>query len=215
MRGPERQFTHSRAMLWAAFDRAVCAVETDGRRGPVDEWRRVRAGLAERIERGGFDPELGSYVQFEGTTEVDAALLQLAQIGYVAYDDPRMLGTVARIEASLLRDGLLRRYRTETEVDGVPGDENAFLACSFWLVEQYAHTGRLDDATALMNRLLGYRSELGLLAEQADPRTGRQAGNTPQALTHLALVRAADAIAHARGTATPGAGASVRRSARG
>ena len=215
MRGPERQFTHSRAMLWAAFDRAVCAVETDGRRGPVDEWRRVRARLAERIERGGFDAELGSYVQFEGTTEVDAALLQLAQIGYVAYDDPRMLGTVARIEASLLRDGLLRRYRTETEVDGVPGDENAFLACSFWLVEQYAHTGRLDDATALMNRLLGYRSELGLLAEQADPRTGRQAGNTPQALTHLALVRAADAIAHARGTATPGAGASVRRSARG
>lgn len=215
MRGPERQFTHSRAMLWAAFDRAVCAVETDGRRGPVDEWRRVRARLAERIERGGFDAELGSYVQFEGTTEVDAALLQLAQIGYVAYDDPRMLGTVARIEASLLRDGLLRRYRTETEVDGVPGDENAFLACSFWLVEQYAHTGRLDDATALMNRLLGYRSELGLLAEQADPRTGRQAGNTPQALTHLALVRAADAIAHARGTATPGAGASARRSARG
>jgi len=215
MRGPERQFTHSRAMLWAAFDRAVCAVETDGQRGPVDEWRRVRARLAERIERGGFDAELGSYVQFEGTTEVDAALLQLAQIGYVAYDDPRMLGTVARIEASLLRDGLLRRYRTETEVDGVPGDENAFLACSFWLVEQYAHTGRLDDATALMNRLLGYRSELGLLAEQADPRTGRQAGNTPQALTHLALVRAADAIAHARGTATPGAGASVRRSARG
>lgn len=215
MRGPERQFTHSRAMLWAAFDRAVCAVETDGRRGPVDEWRRVRARLAERIERGGFDAELGSYVQFEGTTEVDAALLQLAQIGYVAYDDPRMLGTVARIEASLLRNGLLRRYRTETEVDGVPGDENAFLACSFWLVEQYAHTGRLDDATALMDRLLGYRSELGLLAEQADPRTGRQAGNTPQALTHLALVRAADAIAHARGTATPGAGASARRSARG
>jgi GH15 family glucan-1,4-alpha-glucosidase len=212
MRGPERHFTHSRAMLWAAFDRAICAVESDGRHGPVDEWRRVRAGLAERIESGCYDPELGSYVQFEGTTEVDAALLQLAQIGYLPYDDPRMLGTVARIEQTLMRDGLLRRYRTEADVDGVPGDENTFLACSFWLVEQYAHSGRLDDAEALMDRLLGFRSELGLLAEQADPATGRQAGNTPQALTHLALVRAADAIAHARGDAAPGAVRSVARS---
>lgn len=214
MRGPERHFTHSRAMLWAAFDRAICAVEHDGREGPVDEWRRVRAGLAERIERGGYDASIGSYVQYEGTTEVDAALLQLAQIGYVAYDDPRMLGTVDRIEASLLRDGLLRRYRTESDVDGVPGDENAFLACSFWLVEQYAHTGRLDEATELMDRLLGFRTELGLLAEQADPLSRRQAGNTPQALAHLALVRAADAIAYARGTGVAGASASVARGCR-
>jgi GH15 family glucan-1,4-alpha-glucosidase len=146
---------------------------------------------------------------------VDAALLQLAQIGYVAYDDPRMLGTVARIEQTLLRDGLLRRYRTEAEVDGVPGDENAFLACSFWLVEQYAHTGRLEDATALMDRILGYRTDLDLLAEQADPRTGHQAGNVPQALSHLALVRAADALAAARGTAAEGALASIARSSRG
>ena len=214
IRGPERQFTHSRAMLWAAFDRGICAVESDGRHGPVDEWRRVRAGLADRIERGGYDASIGSYVQYEGTTEVDAALLQLAQVGYVAYDDPRMLGTVARIEASLLRDGLLLRYRTEADVDGVPGDENAFLACSFWLVEQYAHTGRIDEAVELMDRLLRFRSELGLLAEQADPLWGRQAGNTPQALTHLALVRAADAIAHARGVAAPGASRSVARSCR-
>lgn len=214
MRGPERHFTHSRAMLWAAFDRAICAVEHDGREGPVDEWRRVRAGLAERIERGGYDASIGSYVQYEGTTEVDAALLQLAQVGYLAYDDPRMLGTVARIEASLLRDGLLRRYRTESDVDGVPGDENAFLACSFWLVEQYAHSGRLGEATELMDRLLGFRTELGLLAEQVDPLSRRQAGNTPQALTHLALVRAADAIAHARGDAATGASASVARSCR-
>ncbi|MBT2498959.1 glycoside hydrolase family 15 protein [Agromyces sp. ISL-38] len=215
IRGPGQHFTHSRAMLWAAFDRAICAVEHDGRSGPVDRWRSIRADLAARIERGGFDTSLGSYVQFEGSTEVDAALLQLAQIGYVAYDDPRMLGTVDRIERTLLRDGLLRRYRTEAEVDGVPGDENAFLACSFWLVEQYAHTGRLDEAAALMDRILGYRTDLGLLAEQADPRTGRQAGNTPQALSHLALVRAADAIAHARGIAAEGALASAARSSRG
>ena len=214
IRGPERHFTHSRAMLWAAFDRAICAVERDGRAGPVERWRTMRARIAEQIERGGFDDALGSYVQFEGTTEVDAALLQLAQIGYVAYDDPRMLGTVARIEETLIRGGLVCRYRTEAQVDGVPGDENAFLACSFWLVEQYAHSGRLDDAVALMDMLVARRSDLGLLAEQAAPQTGRQAGNTPQALSHLALVRAADAIAHARGVASSVASASVARSSR-
>ncbi|MET0782091.1 MAG: glycoside hydrolase family 15 protein, partial [Microbacterium sp.] len=203
-----------RAMLWAAFDRAICAVERDGRSGPVDRWRTMRARIAERIEGGGFDDAAGSYVQFEGTTEVDAALLQLAQIGYVAYDDPRMLGTVARIEETLIRGGLVCRYRTEAQVDGVPGDENAFLACSFWLVEQYAHSGRLDDAVALMDMLVARRSDLGLLAEQAAPQTGRQAGNTPQALSHLALVRAADAIAHARGVASPVASGSVARSSR-
>ena len=215
IRGPERHFTHSRAMLWVAFDRAICAVEFDGRNGPVEKWRELRAGIAERIEHDGYDAELGSYVQFAGTTEVDAALLQLAQIGYLAYDDPRMLGTVARIEETLIRDGLVCRYRTEAQIDGVPGDENAFLACSFWLVEHYAHSGRLDDATALMDRLLSHGSELGLMAEQAEPNTGRQAGNTPQALSHLALVRAADAIAHARGTAEAGASASRARSSRG
>ncbi len=214
IRGPERHFTHSRAMLWAAFDRAICAVELDGRNGPVEKWRELRAGIAERIEQDGYDASLGSYVQFPGTTEVDAALLQLAQIGYLAYDDPRMLGTVARIEETLIRDGLVCRYRTEAQIDGVPGDENAFLACSFWLVEHYAHSGRLDDATALMDRLLRHGSGLGLMAEQAEPNTGRQAGNTPQALSHLALVRAADAIAHARGTAAAGASASVARSSR-
>ncbi|WP_173922340.1 glycoside hydrolase family 15 protein [Agromyces sp. Marseille-P2726] len=213
IRGPERNFTHSRAMLWAAFDRAICAVEHDGLEGPVDEWRATRAGLADRIEQDGYDEALGSYVQFAGTTEVDAALLQLAQIGYVAYDDPRMLGTVARIEQTLVRNGLVCRYRTEADIDGVPGDENAFLACSFWLVEQYANSGRLDDAIELMDRLLACCSPLGIVSEQADPITRRQAGNTPQALSHLALVRAADAIAAARGTASAGARQTLARSA--
>ena len=214
IRGPARHFTHSRVMLWAAFDRAICAVEHDGLQGPAERWREARARLAEAIERECYDEELGSYVQYPGTTEVDAALLQLAQIGYLAYDDPRMLGTVARIERMLLRDGLLFRYRTESDVDGLPGDENAFLACSFWLVEQYAHSGRLDDGVALMDRLLAARTDLGLLAEQLDPRTGRHTGNTPQALSHLALVRAADAIAHARGVIAADAAASRARSAR-
>ncbi|RXZ72197.1 glycoside hydrolase family 15 protein [Agromyces albus] len=214
IRGDERHFTHSRAMLWAAFDRGVCAVEHEGRPGPAERWRKLRDRLASEIEQTGFDAELGSYVQFAGAREVDAALLQLAQIGYVAYDDPRMLGTVARIEQTLLRDGLVRRYRTETDVDGVPGDENAFLACSFWLVEQYAHSGRLPEAESLMERLLGFRNELGLLSEEFDVRHRRHAGNTPQALSHLALVRAADAIAHARGVVAESARASIARSSR-
>ncbi|MFF2371019.1 glycoside hydrolase family 15 protein [Agromyces sp. NPDC058110] len=198
IRGAERHFTHSRVMLWAAFDRAVCAVEQDGRDGPVELWRDIRSTLAERIERTGFDPGLGSYVQSEGSGEADAALLQLPQVGYVAADDPRMLGTVAHLERTLMRGGLLRRYRTEAEIDGVEGDENAFVACSFWLVEQYARSGRLADAEQLMERLLAFANDLGLLSEQVDPATGRQAGNTPQALSHLALVRAADAIGDAR-----------------
>jgi GH15 family glucan-1,4-alpha-glucosidase len=215
IRGELRHFTHSRVMLWAAFDRAICAVENDGLAGPVERWRELRAQMAERIEQGGFDATIGSYVQYEGTTEVDAALLQLPHTGYLAYDDPRMLGTVARIEQTLLRDGMVRRYRTESDIDGVPGDENAFLACTFWLVEQYARSGRLNDAIELMDRAIDFRTDLGLLAEQVDPRTGRQAGNFPQALSHLALVRAADAIADAHGTATAGAEASAARGARG
>lgn len=199
IRGPDRTFTHSRAMLWAAFDRGICGVEEDGLSGPVERWRELRALLAEEIEAHGFDRELGSYVQCYGDRDVDASLLQLAQIGYVAPDDPRMLGTVARLESTLMRDGLLERYRTETGVDGLPGGENPFLACSFWLVEQYARSDRLADAEALMARLLGYRNDVGLLSEEYDVERGRQAGNTPQALSHLALVRAADAIAVAHG----------------
>jgi GH15 family glucan-1,4-alpha-glucosidase len=105
-----------------------------------------------------------------------------------------MLGTVAAIEADLMRDGLLLRYRTHAAVDGLPPGEHPFLACSFWLVEQYAKSGRRDDANALMNRLLGFVNDVGLLSEEYDVTSGHQMGNTPQALSHLALVRAADAI---------------------
>jgi GH15 family glucan-1,4-alpha-glucosidase len=106
-----------------------------------------------------------------------------------------MLATVAHMEETLVRDGLLLRYNTEQGVDGLPPGEHPFLACSFWLVEQYAHSDRLEDAHALMDRLVSFASELGLLSEEYDVATGRQVGNMPQALSHLALVRAADALA--------------------
>jgi GH15 family glucan-1,4-alpha-glucosidase len=194
IRGPKRHFTHSRVMLWAAFDCGIRAVHEFGLVGPVERWERLRKELAEEIESKGWDPALGSYTQFYGSGTVDASLLQLPHVGYVASDDPRMLGTVAAIESSLLRDGLVLRYATESGVDGLPGGEHPFLACSFWLAEQYANSGRKDDAVDLMDRLVGFCNDLGLLSEEYDVAGKRQVGNTPQALSHLALVRAADAI---------------------
>lgn len=197
IRGPKRHFTHSRVMLWAALDCAVKAVREFGLDGPVERWERLRTEIRDEIESKGFDRERNTYTQYYGSTGVDASLLQLPHVGYLDADDPRMLGTVAAIEAELLEGGLLLRYRTETGVDGLPIGENPFLACSFWLVEQYATSGRLDDARTLMDRLVGFANDVGLLSEEYDVANRRHAGNTPQALTHLTLVRAADAIAAA------------------
>jgi len=193
IRGEPQLFTHSRVMMWAAFDRAVVAVEEFGLTGPVERWRGLRDRMREEIDRHGVVD--GHFVQHYGTTEVDASLLLLPQVGYCPPDDPRMLATVERIEQTLMADGLVRRYRTGTGVDGLSGSEGAFLACSFWLVEQYAVTGRLDEAHALMGRLCGLANDVGMLSEEYDPVSARQLGNTPQAFSHLALVRAADALA--------------------
>ncbi|GGE86165.1 glycoside hydrolase family 15 protein [Mycetocola zhadangensis] len=194
IRGTPQRFTHSRVMMWAAFDRAIRAVTEFGLDGPVDRWIELRALIREEIEEEGFDPVRNCYTQYYGTSEVDASLLQLVEVGYCRPTDPRMLGTVAAIESDLLRDGLVLRYRTEAGVDGLPGDEHPFLACSFWLVTQYAASGRVADARALMDRLVGFANDVGLLSEEYDVTSGRQAGNTPQAFSHLALVLAAKAI---------------------
>lgn len=194
IRGAEQHFTHSRVMTWAALDRGVRAAREHGFSGPVEEWAALRDQVRDEIEEHGFDSERNTYTQYYGSVGVDAALLQLPQVGFCAPDSPRMLGTVAALEDELLADGLLLRYRTERNVDGLPPGEHPFLACSFWLVEQYARSGRRDDAVALMDRLVGFSNDVGLLSEEYDVQGDRQAGNTPQALSHLALVRAADAI---------------------
>ncbi|MCB1281687.1 MAG: glycoside hydrolase family 15 protein, partial [Salinibacterium sp.] len=195
MRGPLQAFTHSRAMLWAAMDCGVRAVRDHGLDGPVVKWERIRNEIRADIEQRGFDAERNTYTQYFGSRAVDATLLQLPQIGYLDYDDPRMLGTVAAIEKDLLVDGLLLRYRADHSDDGLPPGEHPFLACSFWLVEQYAHSGRLNEATALMDRLVGFCNDVGMLSEEYDVDSSLHVGNTPQALSHLGLVRAADAIA--------------------
>ncbi len=197
IRGEPRHFTHSRVMVWAAFDRAVAAVEEFGLDGPVTRWRKLRDEVRADIEANGYDRQKHTYTQYFGSREVDASLLQLAQVGYCDYDDPRMLGTVAAIERELMREGLPLRYRTESGVDGLAPGEHPFLACSFWLVEQYANSARVSEARSLMTRLLGFANDVGMLSEEYDIDGRSQAGNTPQALTHLALVRAADAISAA------------------
>ena len=195
IRGPQRHFTHSRAMVWAAFDRAVTAVEQHGLEGPVDRWREIRDTVREEVLTRGFNADANTFTQHYDTNEVDASLLVLPLIGFVEGDDPRMLGTIEAVERDLMRDGLLLRYRTASGVDGLPGDEHPFLACSFWLVSAYAAAGRRDDAHALFDQLVGLCNDVGLLSEEYDAANGRMVGNFPQAFSHLALVQAAFVLA--------------------
>jgi GH15 family glucan-1,4-alpha-glucosidase len=190
IRGERQHFTHSRIMAWAAFDRAVLAVEQFGLPGPVKEWRATRDAIKAEVLEHGWDDEIGSFVQYYGAKHTDAALLQLVQVGFLPPDDPHVASTIAAIEKELLVDGLLLRYRTERDVDGLPPGEGTFLACSFWLAEAYARTGRLDDARELLSRLCGLANDVGLLSEEYAPGSGRMLGNFPQALSHLALVSA-------------------------
>lgn len=195
MRGDLLHFTHSRVMMWAAFDCGVRAVRDHGLSGPAERWEELRDALRAEIMEHGFNKELNSFTQTYGGTATDASLLVIPQVGFVPYTSPEMLGTVDAMERELLDShGLILRYRTETGLDGLEPGEHPFLACSFWLVEQYAHTGRRKDAVALMDKLVGLANELGLLSEEYDMDQGRMAGNFPQAFSHLALVRAADAL---------------------
>lgn len=197
VRGPAHRFTHSQVMVWAAFDRAVRAVEEHGHPGDVERWRDLRDRVHAAVCEHGYDAGRNTFTQHDATTEVDAALLLIPTVGFLPADDPRVVGTVRAVEEDLLVDGFVRRYRTETGVDGVAGQENAFLACSFWLAEAWARGGRTAEARALMERLVGVSTDLGLLAEEYDPQTGMLLGNFPQAFSHLALVQAAVALAEA------------------
>jgi GH15 family glucan-1,4-alpha-glucosidase len=163
--------------------------------GPLEHWQELRERLRTEILNKGFNRDLRSFTQTYGGRQTDAALLALPQVGFLAYSDQRMLGTVSQLEKELLTDeGLLLRYRTETGVDGLEPGEHPFLACSFWLVEQYARTDRWTEAKALMDKLVGFSNEVGLLSEEYAVKEERMAGNFPQAFSHLALVRAADAM---------------------
>jgi GH15 family glucan-1,4-alpha-glucosidase len=213
VRGKRRHFVHSKVMAWVAVDRAVRTIQEFGEEGPLERWMRLRSEMHDEICRLGFSNHLGSFVQYYGAEELDASVLLLPLVGFLPADDPRIQGTVAAIEKHLLHDGFVARYNTTTSVDGLPGDEGAFLACSFWLVDNYVLQHRLDDARALFERLLALRNDVGLLSEEYDPKERRQLGNFPQAFSHLALVNTAHNLA-ADGETRPAKHRSSRHHAR-
>jgi len=194
-RDRRRCFTHSKVMAWAALDRAVRGIEAFGLEGPLDRWRALRKTMHAEICEKGYDEDRGSFVRSYGSREVDASLLLLPSVGFLPPEDPRIRGTIAAVEQDLLTDGLVRRYRTEHVSDGLSGREGAFLACSFWLVDAYALTGRRAEAIALFERLLTLRNDVGLLSEEYDAQAGRMLGNFPQAFSHVALVNAGYTLA--------------------
>lgn len=188
VRGPRQHFTHSKVMAWVALERTVRAAEQLGLEGPLDEWRALRSRIHRQVCEQGFDKELGAFTQAYGSKSLDASLLMIPLVGFLPATDERMVGTVKAIERSLLVDGLVRRYHTTSTVDGLPPGEGAFLACSFWLADNYLLQGRREEATRMFEALLALRNDVGLLAEEYDPRAQRQLGNFPQAFSHLSLI---------------------------
>src|SRR5581483_2466321 len=164
IRGERRHFVHSKVMAWVAFDRAIRTVEEQDLEGPADEWRSVRDRIHAEVCEQGYDEELGSFVQSYGSKELDASLLLLPLVGFLPADDPRIAGTVAAVERTLLQDGFVLRYRTHHDgaVDGLPAGEGVFLPCSFWLVDCYELVGRHEDAHALFRRLVALSNDVGL-----------------------------------------------------
>jgi GH15 family glucan-1,4-alpha-glucosidase len=191
VRGPRRHFTHSKVMAWVAFDRAVKDAQADGIEAPIERWQQVRDAIHAQVCEKGFDMRSNTFVQAYDSLQLDASLLLIPQVGFLPPDDARVRGTIEAIERHLVVDGLVLRYSTDMDVDALPAGEGAFLPCSFWLADSYVLTGRRDEAKALFERLLGLRNDVGLLAEEYDPRARRMLGNFPQALTHMALVNTA------------------------
>jgi GH15 family glucan-1,4-alpha-glucosidase len=192
VRGPRRHFTHSKVMAWVAFDRASQTMEARGDTNLAARWRQIADEIHAEVCSTGFDAKLGSFVQYYGSRQVDASLLQIPLVHFLPATDARVRGTVAAIERRLLCDaGLVMRYETAEAVDDLPPGEGAFLACSFWLADNYVLQGRRADARALFSQLLALQNDVGLLAEQYDPRSRRMLGNYPQAFSHVGLINTA------------------------
>ncbi|MFJ3423298.1 glycoside hydrolase family 15 protein [Streptomyces sp. NPDC086082] len=197
VRGGRRHFVHSKVMVWVAADRAVRTLEEYADlSGDLEGWRELRDEVHRDVCEKGYDPERNTFTQYYGSQELDAALLLIPRFGFLPADDPRVVGTVDAVREALGHDGFVRRYDTaaDTPVDGLPGDEGAFLACSFWLVDALQMTGRRKEARVLFERLVGLANDVGLLAEEYDPVAGRQLGNFPQAFSHIGLVNTALAL---------------------
>jgi GH15 family glucan-1,4-alpha-glucosidase len=198
VRGPQQHFVHSKVMAWVGLDRMIDTAEASGLKAPLKRWRATRDAIHAEVCARGYDAERGTFTQYYGSTGLDAALLLIPRVGFLPPNDPRVVGTVDAVQRELCEDGFVLRYRTDADptsehgtVDGLPGSEGAFIACSFWLADALALTGRDRQARDLFERLLDLRNDVGLLAEEYDVRHERQLGNFPQAYSHLALVNSA------------------------
>jgi GH15 family glucan-1,4-alpha-glucosidase len=201
VRGPRRDFTHSKVMAWVAVDRSVKEIRHGFGEGPLDRWLALRDEIHRDVCQRGFDVERNAFVQYYGSKSLDASLLMIPLVGFLPAKDPRVVSTVAAIERELIYKGLVLRYPTETGVDGLPPGEGAFLPCTFWLADNYAIAGRTQEARDLFLRLLDLRNDVGLLSEEYDPVLRRQLGNFPQAFTHVSLVNTAHNLMPAKGPA--------------
>jgi GH15 family glucan-1,4-alpha-glucosidase len=206
VRGERQHFTYSKVMAWVAFDRAVKLAEEFGVEGPIDRWKALRQEIHDEVCRNAFNSDLGAFTQHYGAATLDASVLLMPLVGFLPASDPRVRGTVAAIERDLMVDGFVMRYDTRSGKDGLPPGEGAFLACSFWFADNLLLLGRTREARRLFKRLSGLCNDVGLLAEEYDPRAKRLVGNFPQALSHIALVNTAHNLALAENSLEQRAG---------
>ena len=199
VRGGPRHFLYSKLLCWVALDRAVRLSERAGLKGEVKRWRRTRDEIRNAILTQGYNAEVGAFTQAFGESALDASALAIPLVGFLPATDPRVQSTAERIKEQLTSRGLVYRYLNE---DGLPGDEATFALCSFWLVDNLALGGRVDEAWGLFDELVSYSSDLGLFAEMIDPSTRELLGNYPQGFTHLALIRSALNVARAEARAS-------------
>jgi GH15 family glucan-1,4-alpha-glucosidase len=201
IRGTPQQFTHSKVMAWVAFDRAVRTMEERHFEGPYDQWISLRDRIHKEICDKAYNSQLQSFVQYFGSDKLDASLLLMPLVGFLPPEDPRIQGTVAAIEKTLLRDDFVARYETDSKVDGLHGSEGVFLACSFWLVDNYMIQHREAEARQLFEKLLSLRNDVGLLSEEYDVKRKRLVGNFPQAFSHVSLINGAHNLTNQQGPA--------------
>jgi GH15 family glucan-1,4-alpha-glucosidase len=198
VRGDPQHFLYSKVMCWVALERAIAIADLLRAADRIDEWRRTRDEIWERVVRDGWSEEAGAFTQSLGSTDLDASNLMMSIVGFLPADDPRVLKTIDAIDAHLTDErGLVYRYRTGGGVDGLAGEEGTFLLCTFWLAQALALSGQVARARAVFERAITFVNDVGLLAEEVDPATGELLGNFPQAFSHIGLVNAAWAIAEA------------------
>jgi GH15 family glucan-1,4-alpha-glucosidase len=197
-RGEGKHYVSSKVLTWVAFDRGIKSAEKFGLEAPLESWRMVRDTICREVCEHGFDPAQNTFVESYGSQLLDASILLLPAVGFLPASDPRVRGTLAAIETHMMRDGFVLRHDPREVSEERQPIEGAFLACSLWLADAYVLAGEIDKAQALFDRVAGVANDLGLLAEEYDSGAGRQTGNFPQALTHIALINTAHNLSDAK-----------------